>query len=67
MEIKHCQEKFPGEEYKHLVSETWGFGDLRVEISQGLREIEKLDRANRNNQLLAAGKKLVAFGINSFE
>ena len=49
MEIKHSQEKFPGEQEKHLVSETWGFGDLRAEISQGLREIEKLDKAHRNN------------------
>ena len=46
-EIKHNQEKFPEEENKHLVSETWGFGDLRLEISQGIREIEKLDIANK--------------------
>ena len=45
-EIRHSQEMFPGENEKHLVSESWGFGDLRVEISQGLQKIETLDKRN---------------------
>ena len=49
-EIKHNQEKFPGEEVKHIVSETWGLGDLRVEISQGIQKIEKLDKENKVKQ-----------------
>ena len=67
MEIKYCQEKFPGEEDKHLVSEKWGFGDLRDEISQGMREIEKLDKAHRNNQLLKIWQKSDVLGENIFK
>ena len=67
MEIKYCQEKFPGEEDNHLVSEKWGFGDLRAEISQGMREIEKLDKAHRNNQLLKIWRKSDVLGENIFK
>ena len=45
-EIRDSQEMFPRENEKHLVSESWGFGDLRVEISQGLQKIETLDKRN---------------------
>ena len=45
-EIRDSQEMFPRENEKHLVSESWGFGDLRVEISQGLQKLEILDKRN---------------------
>ena len=49
-EIRFCQQFFPGDNDKHLVSESWGFGDLRVEISKGLQQIEILDKRNRHIQ-----------------
>ena len=61
-EIRYSQEMFPGEKDKHLVSESWGFGDLRVEISQGLLQIEILDK--RNKKETNYGYRTDAFEIN---
>ena len=61
-EIRDSQEIFPGEKDKHLVSESWGFKDLRVEISQGLLQIEILDK--RNKKETNYGYRTDAFEIN---
>ena len=53
---------FTGEKDKYLVNESWGFGDLRVEISQGLLQIEILDK--RNKKETNYGYRTDAFEIN---